>query len=102
MITRRVPVMSPVPVSLIAASGYRRRPASIRQRKPHREPRSFADVAVDHDRSAHLLGEILHDCETDSGRPDPHLAYKISDPDGNEDWLCAHDVQKPGQNLAWP
>jgi len=27
--------------------------------------------------------------------------YKITDPEGNADWLCAHDVQTPGQNLAW-
>lgn len=34
------------------------------------------------------------DCETDYARPEPHLAYRITDPDGNEDWLCAYD-------LAW-
>lgn len=31
-------------------------------------------------------------CETDSARPEPHLAYQVTDPDGNEDWLCAYDV----------
>lgn len=41
------------------------------------------------------------ECETDFARPEPHLAYKITDPEGNEDWLCAHDVQKPGENLPW-
>ena len=41
------------------------------------------------------------ECETDGNRPEPHLAYKVTDPEGNEDWLCAMDVQKPGQNLAW-
>ena len=41
-------------------------------------------------------------CMTDSNRPEPHLAYRITDPDGNTDWLCAMDVQRPGQNLAWP
>jgi hypothetical protein len=35
-------------------------------------------------------------CETDSARPEPHLQYRITDPDGNTDWLCAYDVQKPG------
>jgi hypothetical protein len=41
------------------------------------------------------------ECEIDGNRPELHLAYKVTDPDGNTDWLCAHDVQKPGQNLAW-
>jgi|HubBroStandDraft_4_1064222.scaffolds.fasta_scaffold538057_4 hypothetical protein len=35
------------------------------------------------------------ECETDSNRPEPHLAYKVEDPEGNEDWLCAYDVQRP-------
>lgn len=34
------------------------------------------------------------DCETDFARPEPHLAYKVVDPAGNEDWLCAHDVHR--------
>ena len=33
-------------------------------------------------------------CETDSARPGPHMQYKITDPDGNEDWLCAYDVRR--------
>jgi len=41
------------------------------------------------------------DCETDGSRPEPHLAYRVTDPEGNEDWLCHMDVQQPGQNLAW-
>ena len=41
------------------------------------------------------------DCMTDSTRPEPHLAYKVTDPEGSEDWLCHMDVQKPGENLAW-
>ena len=41
------------------------------------------------------------ECETDANRSEPHLAYRVTDPDGNDDWLCAMDVQKPGQNLAW-
>lgn len=31
-------------------------------------------------------------CETDSARPETHLAYRVVDPEGNEDWLCGHDV----------
>ena len=34
------------------------------------------------------------DCETDSARPEPHLTYKVVDPEGNEDWLCGHDVHR--------
>lgn len=33
-------------------------------------------------------------CETDFARPEPHQQYKIVDPEGNEDWLCAFDVVK--------
>jgi hypothetical protein len=39
--------------------------------------------------------------ETDSARPEPHLKYRITDPDGNTDWLCHMDVQAPGANLPW-
>jgi hypothetical protein len=41
------------------------------------------------------------DCETDSARPEPHLSYNVTDPEGNDDWLCAYDVQKPGEGLPW-
>ena len=37
--------------------------------------------------------EAARPCETDVTRPVPHQQYKITDPDGNEDWLCAYDVQ---------
>lgn len=40
-------------------------------------------------------------CETDASRSEPHLMYQVTDPEGNTDWLCAMDVQRPGQNLAW-
>ncbi len=33
-------------------------------------------------------------CETDTGRPELHDAFRVTDPDGNEDWLCAYDVVK--------
>lgn len=26
----------------------------------------------------------------------PHDSYRIIDPEGHEDWLCAHDVRKVG------
>jgi hypothetical protein len=34
-------------------------------------------------------------CETDpaAGRGETHDQYKIIDPDGNTDWLCAYDVR---------
>lgn len=41
------------------------------------------------------------ECETDYARPVPHLKYKVTDPEGNEDWVCAHDVQRPGEGLPW-
>jgi hypothetical protein len=41
------------------------------------------------------------DCEADSVHPEPHLAYKVTDPEGNEDWLCAMDIQRPGDGLSW-
>lgn len=41
------------------------------------------------------------ECETDPSRPEPHLAYKVTDPEGGEDWLCAYDVQRPGEQLPW-
>ena len=34
-------------------------------------------------------------CETDGARPSLHKAYRVTDPAGNEDWLCAYDVQVP-------
>lgn len=45
--------------------------------------------------------EDMRPCETDYNRPEPHLAYRVTDPDGNTDWLCAFDVQRPGENLPW-
>lgn len=31
-------------------------------------------------------------CETDGARSEAHASYKVTDPEGNEDWLCAYDV----------
>ena len=45
--------------------------------------------------------EDTRPCETDANRPEPHQALKVTDPEGNEDWLCATDVQRPGENLPW-
>ena len=35
-------------------------------------------------------------CTTDPGaaRGEVHDQYKITDPDGNTDWLCAYDVRR--------
>ena len=47
------------------------------------------------------------DCETDGTRPEPHLAYKVTDPEGNEDWLCAYDARRVSvappatEGVAW-
>jgi len=32
-------------------------------------------------------------CETDYGRPEPHRQYKVTDPEGNEDWVCGYDAK---------
>jgi hypothetical protein len=34
------------------------------------------------------------DCETDGARPEAHQRFKVIDPEGNEDWLCAYDAVK--------
>jgi len=39
-----------------------------------------------------MVIEDTRECETDRARPKPHLAYKVHDPEGNADWLCAYDV----------
>lgn len=38
--------------------------------------------------------EDIAPCEIDGTRPEGHAKYKITDPDGNEDWLCAYDVHR--------
>ena len=38
--------------------------------------------------------EDVADCETDTNRSLPHSQYKITDPEGNTDWLCGYDVSK--------
>ncbi|QYN41180.1 hypothetical protein K1T35_48450 (plasmid) [Pseudonocardia sp. DSM 110487] len=35
-------------------------------------------------------------CETDANRGEPHHAFRIIDPEGQADWLCAYDVTKVG------
>ncbi len=36
-------------------------------------------------------------CEQSGNRYFPHSQYRITDPEGQEDWLCAFDVTKiPG------
>jgi len=42
------------------------------------------------------------DCKAEAPFRDPHLAYRVTDPGGNDVWLCGHEVQKPGEGLAWP
>jgi hypothetical protein len=41
------------------------------------------------------------ECESGGERPEPHSAYQVKDPEGNEDWLCGYDVQRPGQGRSW-
>ena len=40
-------------------------------------------------------------CETDAAHPVPHPAYLVTDPEGEDDWVCHYDVQKPGAGLPW-
>jgi hypothetical protein len=42
----------------------------------------------------------LRPCETDGARPEPHWAYRITDPEGNDDWLCAYDVRAAEEGLT--
>jgi hypothetical protein len=46
-----------------------------------------------------LLGHLMtvratEECETSTTRPEPHQAFHIIDPEGNEDTLCAYDVRR--------
>lgn len=36
-------------------------------------------------------------CEQSSNRYLPHSQYRITDPGGQEDWLCAFDVTRVGR-----
>jgi hypothetical protein len=46
--------------------------------------------------SFRMTVQAVASCEPDprAGRPGPHSQYKVTDPDGNEDWLCAYDVRE--------
>ncbi|MEV4505479.1 hypothetical protein [Streptomyces klenkii] len=52
--------------------------------------------AIYHELLPHFTMTVLDTgpCEVDPVRPEPHLAYKIIDFEGNEDWLCAYDVRR--------
>lgn len=39
-------------------------------------------------------------CPADNARPERHDAFKITDPDGNTDWLCAYDVVNVSQSAG--
>lgn len=41
--------------------------------------------------------EDVRPCEQSSNRYFPHSQYKVTDPEGQTDWLCAFDVHKAGQ-----
>lgn len=53
---------------------------------------------IEHSQAPGFMMPVLdiRDCEVDSARPVPHLAYSIVDPDGQEDWLCGYDVRRVG------
>ena len=53
------------------------------------------------DRNGLLPGFVMEvqgvaTCETDGSRSQEHAKFKVTDPEGNEDWLCAYDVHKAG------
>ena len=53
---------------------------------------------IEHDLMPGFVMKVqeVRPCETDGARPEPHESYKITDPEGNEDWLCAYDVHRAG------
>jgi hypothetical protein len=52
-------------------------------------------VRIEHQYMPGFVMPVLghRDCETDGTRPEPHVAFKVVDPEGNEDWVCAYDVR---------
>jgi hypothetical protein len=40
--------------------------------------------------------QAVEPCLAAGTRPQPHSAYRITDPEGGEDWLCAYDVTRVG------
>jgi hypothetical protein len=59
------------------------------------EPKSSIGVG-DKIRHKHMPGFVMEvlAVEPCDGAITEHDSYKIVDPEGNEDWVCAHDVQK--------
>jgi hypothetical protein len=53
---------------------------------------------IEHDLMPGLVMTVedTQPCETDGSRSEPHRQYQVTDPDGNEDWLCAYDVHAVG------
>lgn len=51
---------------------------------------------IEHDLMPGFVMEVrkVRPCETDGARPVEHAAYKVTDPEGNEDWVCAFDVHQ--------
>jgi hypothetical protein len=49
---------------------------------------------IEHDLMPGFVMEIrgVRSCQADSARPEEHAAFKVTDPRGKEDWLCAYDV----------
>jgi hypothetical protein len=49
---------------------------------------------IEHDLMPGFVMDIqgVRSCKTDFSRPEPHAAYKVTDPGGNDNWVCAYDV----------
>lgn len=51
---------------------------------------------IEHDLMPGFVMEVrgTAPCEEDFARPTPHSKYLVTDPEGNDDELCAYDVHK--------
>ena len=53
---------------------------------------------IEHDLMPGFVMEIqaVEPCETDGNRSEEHAKFRITDPGGDQDWLCAYDVHRAG------
>lgn len=51
---------------------------------------------IEHDLMPGFVMEVqgVGTCEPDGVRSEEHAQYRVIDPGGNEDWLCAYDVHQ--------
>jgi hypothetical protein len=53
-----------------------------------------AGAKIEHDLMPGFVMPVreVKPCETDGARPEDHDQYLVTDPEGNDDWLCGYDV----------